>query len=275
MGRKTRRRRMLRKGDHHRHELYEWAVQDAEFEVDFMLRVYRRARSRSPRRLREDFCGTGLVCAEWVRRLPDGEALGLDLDVPTLEWGRRHRIAPLGAAASRASLREDDVRSVTEPAADVVCAFNFSYFGFRDPRELVAYFARVRESLAPDGLFFVDCFGGWESQQVLEEHREIETPHGDFVYVWDQAAYNPLDNTIRCHIGFEFAGGERQPRAFTYHWRLYTLAEIREAMLAAGFAAVEVWWDRSPDEDDNDFRPSRRAENSPGWLAYVVGHVCA
>ena len=49
----------------------------------------------------------------------------------------------LGAAAARVVLLEQDVRSVTEPPADVACAFNFSYFGFHDRATLLEYFRSV------------------------------------------------------------------------------------------------------------------------------------
>ncbi len=256
-----------------RHLLYQWSVQVPEFEVRFMDRTFKKLRGRRPLTLREDFCGTGIVCCEWVRRRKDRTSLGLDLDRPTLDWGRRHNVAKLGRGADRVELREADVRSVTNPPADVVCAYNFSWFLMHPFATLVDYFRQVRASLAPDGLMFLDCYGGWEAQQLVSEPRLVETPEGMFTYTWEQADYNPIDNVALCYIHFELAGGRTLRKAFTYEWRLYSPAEARDALLAAGFSDCIIYWDTSLDPEVDLYRPARRGENQPGWLAYIVGVV--
>jgi len=253
-----------------RHLLYQWAVQVPEYEVNFMDGVFRKRRDRRPLSLREDFCGTAYLSATWAASRPDRTALGLDLDTETLQWGREHNLAPLGDAAARVELREHDVRTVTDPV-DVVCAYNFSYFLLNPLDELVAYLEKVRASLAPDGMVFMDCYGGWEAQQRLIEPRLVESDHGDFTYTWEQAEYNPIANIARCHIHFELAGGRKLKRAFTYEWRLYTPAEVCDALKLAGFSGSTVYWDISEDEDEDIFRRRDKAENQPGWLAYIVG----
>ncbi len=254
-----------------RHLLYQWAVQVPEFEVDFMDRIYRKHHGRRPLRLREDFCGTGHLASAWVASHRRREALGLDLDTGTLAWGRDHCVAPLGQAAARVELREADVRSVTDPPAEIICAYNFSWFLLHPQPALLEYFRQVHASLEPGGLFFLDCYGGWEAQQLVEEPRLVETPHGMFTYTWDQAGFNPIDNTAQCYIHFELKDGKRLRRAFQYHWRLYTPAECRDALLAAGFRDCVVYWDVSDDPEVDRYRPASRAENQPGWLAYIVG----
>jgi SAM-dependent methyltransferase len=255
-----------------RHLLYQWSVQVPEFEVKFMDSTFRKLRGRKAHRLREDFCGTAAVCAEWVRAGKKRRALGLDLDADTLAWGREHNVAPLGKAAERVTLREADVRNVTEKV-DIVCAYNFSWFLLDPLDELIAYFARLRESLEPDGLVFLDCYGGWEAQQVVEEPRLVETDEGMFTYTWEQAAFDPINNRARCHIHFELAGGRRLRKAFTYEWRLYSPAEARDAFRAAGFSDCRIYWDYSDDPEVDLYRPAKKAENQPGWLAYIVGIV--
>ncbi len=256
-----------------RHLLYQWSVQVPEFEVQFMDRIFRKFRGRKPLRMREDFCGTGLLCCEWVRRRKSREAIGLDLDRATLDWGLMHNVARLGKAAARVSLLEADVRKVTNPPADVVCAYNFSWFMMHPFENLVDYFRQVRTSLADDGLLFLDCYGGWEAQQQMVEPRLVETPEGMFTYTWEQADFNPIDNIARCHIHFELAGGRTLRKAFTYEWRLYSPAEARDALLAAGFSDCKIYWDFSTDPEVDLYRPARRGENQPGWLTYIVGVV--
>ncbi|MBE7467266.1 MAG: class I SAM-dependent methyltransferase [Planctomycetes bacterium] len=254
-----------------RHLLYQEAVQTPDFEVEFMAQAYRQRNRREPRILREDFCGTALNAATWVAAGPQRRALALDLDAATLDWGRRQNIQPLGHAARRVDLRCQDVRTVTRPRADVCCALNFSYMFFTSIKELSAYFKQVRESLTPGGIMLMDCYGGWESQQVKEEPRKVKSDLGRFTYVWDQADYNPIDNRALCHIHFRFNDGSELRKAFTYHWRLYTPVEVQDALELAGFRDVQVYWDIEDDEDKSEYRARRRAENQPGWLAYIVG----
>ena len=60
--------------------LYEASVQGAEYDLDFMERIYRRLNHRTFFRFREDFCGTALVAAHWALRRPENHAWGVDLD---------------------------------------------------------------------------------------------------------------------------------------------------------------------------------------------------
>ena len=113
------------------HWLYEQSVQNVEAEVIFIDRVFRKEYGRSPSFIREDFCGTALLCSEWVQRRRSNTALGVDYDGPTLEWGRVNNLAPLGERASAVTLVQDDVRKVTTPKAEVLAATNFSWWGFK------------------------------------------------------------------------------------------------------------------------------------------------
>ncbi len=251
-------------------QLYQLSVQDPEQEIEFAVTQFKRRFGRAPRILREDFCGTALVASKWVQGHPKRRSIGLDLDRPTLDWALQQNVEPLGPDAKRVDLRQMDVRTVTRPKADVVSAMNFSYYIFSPLAELIKYFRIVRRSLAHEGIFVLDTYGGWESQQLLKERRTIESPEGNFGYVWDQADYDAINNRTVCHIHFEFKSRKRWNKAFTYDWRLYTPAEVRDALMAAGFSNVEIFWDFEEDEDGSDFRPAKRADNTAGWIVYVI-----
>ena len=253
-----------------KYRLYELSVQDAAFEVELAVKLYKKRRGRRPRVLREDFCGTAAVACRWVKESPNARAIGLDLDGPTLDWARGHNVARLGDARARVDLRQADVRKVTSPKADVIQAFNFSSYLFYPQPELVKYLRCVRRSLAPGGIVMLDGYGGWESQQTLSEPRTVKSPDGTFGYVWEQAGFNPIDNRALCHIHFEFKNGKKWKRAFTYDWRVYSPPEVCDALAAAGFQNVQVLWDFEDDDKTCDFRPAKDVENCPGWLAYVV-----
>ena len=84
-----------------RHDLYEASVQSVDADLDFFERVYKRKRGRRFVTFREDFCGTAVLSCEWVRRRKENRAWGVDLHVPTLEWGRKNRLPTLGDDAGR------------------------------------------------------------------------------------------------------------------------------------------------------------------------------
>jgi hypothetical protein len=44
------------------------------------------------------------------------------------------------------------------------------------------------------------------------------------------------------HLHFEFPDGSWLKSAFRYDFRLYTIMEIREAMMEAGFKRTHVWF---------------------------------
>ena len=144
-------------------------------------------------------------------------ALSLSTSTSQPWTGRKtHNRAALGGASRRVDLRHQDVRTVTRPKADVIQAFNFSSYLFNPLPELLTYFRCVRRSLAPGGIFMLDGYGGWDSQQILRERRTVKSASGTFGYVWDQADFNPIDSRALCHIHFEFKNQKRWKRAFTY-----------------------------------------------------------
>jgi hypothetical protein len=250
-----------------RHELYQLSVQASSHEVDIFDDLYKRAFDKKALSMREDFCGTALLCATWVKSDPQRTAVGVDLDEPTLEWGRKRNIEPLGEEASRVTLLQEDVRAARSGTYHVINALNFSYSVFRTRAELGGYFKRVRESLEEDGLFLLDAYGGWEAQEPMLEPREIS---GGFTYIWDQHAFDPITHEVVNHIHFKFKDGTKMDKAFTYEWRYWTLPEIQELLDEAGFSDVRVYWDQAEDEEEEDYRHTKSAENQPGWLSYLV-----
>lgn len=252
-----------------RHHLYQESVQNAETEIDFVDETFQEIRGRTMHLLREDFCGTANVCCEWVQRRPENRAIGVDLDPEVLQWGREHNLSRLtDEERSRIDLREEDVFKVKTDPVDAVSAMNFSYWYFKDRPTLIEYFSKVRDALKDDGIFFLDCFGGYESMQELEESTEYD----DFTYTWDQAEYNPITGDYVCHIHFEFPDGSEMRNAFTYEWRLWTMPEIRELLLEAGFKKVTTYWEGTDEDDEGDgnFEATEQGEADAGWIAYIV-----
>ncbi len=253
-----------------RHRLYEESVQSPGEHIKFLDQVFLAANGRLPTVLREDFCGTALLSAEWVRARPDNVAIGVDLDEPTLEWARKNNVSPLEPdEKTRITLRLDDVRSVSKPRVDVIAAFNFSYFEFKTREELRGYFEIARSSLNPGGLLVLDMFGGWEAQMEVKDR----TRYDGFTYEWEQTAFDPVTHLTQFQIHFNFNGGGGIRNAFEYNWRLWTLPEVRELLEEAGYANVDIYWegiDPETGEGNGEFTLITEAENCPGWIAYLV-----
>ena len=252
------------------HALYEASVQAPEGDIEFFLRAFRRHFRRTPALLREDFCGTAYLAATWVNGGRRRRAIGVDLDEATLDWGRRRHLEPMTASTRRRiQLVCDDVREVTRPKADLICALNFSYCTFKTRRDLGAYMRTVYRGLRREGLFVCELYGGTEAVVPIEERREVD----DFTYVWEQASYDPISNETLCYIHFEFADGSKLERAFTYDWRLWTIPELRELLAEAGFRRSEVYWEETDEDGDGtgEFRRTESEENQEGYIAYIVG----
>lgn len=253
-----------------RYELYERSVQDVDYDCDLVERMFRRRYGRAPSFLREDFCGSAAMACAWVERHPHNCAFGIDLDPVPLDWARENHVAALSEhEAGRVALLRGDVRDVETGLVDVAVAFNFSYFVFHQRGELLGYFEKTRNRLRRQGLLAIDLYGGADSHRALSETRDM----GDYKYVWDQAAFDPITYRALNHIHFEFPDGSRLERAFSYDWRLWSLPELRDLLFDAGFSHVQAYWertDRKSNEGTGSYYPAQRANDDPAWVAYLA-----
>jgi SAM-dependent methyltransferase len=251
-----------------RHSLYELSVQCAESEIEFVDTTFKRLTGRRCRLLREDFCGTAKVCCEWVQTRKSNQAIGVDIDQEVLNWGKDHNLAALPKGAQkRIYLLPENVLTVKTEPMDVVLAMNFSYWLFKQRKDLEHYFRQVHKALADDGVFFMDAYGGYDSFREIVEEREVD----GFTYIWEQEKYEPISGGLICHIHFQFPDGSRLDKAFSYDWRLWTLPEIRELLEAAGFSRVTVYWQGFDDEGEPDgiFEPVDEGDADAGWICYI------
>ena len=252
-----------------RHRLYERSVQDTAEEVKIITQFYEELRGRKPRVLREDFCGTAQLACDWARANPRHRSVGIDIDPQVLAWGREHNLARLSRGEQRRiTLVEGDVLNARAPRADILVAFNFSYWVFKRRDQMRAYFQAVRRGLDANGLFMLDIFGGSEAFEECRERTEFR----NFTYVWDQASYDPISGDYLCHIHFTFPDGSKIKRAFSYDWRLWTLPELRDLLDEAGFRRTTVYWEQtgSDGEGNGEYAPAERGDADPAWIAYVI-----
>lgn len=252
-----------------RHALYELAVQNVDELCRFIDLQFLLLRGRRPLGFCEDFCGTAQAACQFLRLGRRRRAIGIDIDQRVLDWARRHHLAALGRRQrQRIRLIRGDVRRVAVEPVDVVGAFNFSYWVFRKRGEMLDYFRCVYDRLTPDGVFFLDAYGGHDAFRALEEEQEQD----DFTYVWEQADYNPLTGHMRTHIHFRFADGSELRRAFSYRWRLWTIPELREMLAEAGFSEVQIFREETGADGDGlgCWRPVHRLGPVPAFIVNIA-----
>ena len=258
-----------------KYALYQEAVQDAPRDVDFFEMAYKNIWPKNkPTHFREDFCGTGLLCAEWVRRGKDRQALGIDINPIPLAYGQSNVLAKLPSEAqARITLANANVLEKTKAPVDIIAASNFSYFVFKKRTELLCYFKNSFASLKDRGIFVIDVLGGSEVAGNSDEEREIEPEKGSpFTYVWEQHPFDPINNFTKFDIHFELSDGTRLEKAFSYDWRIWSIPELRELLLEAGFSKVEVYWEEDDEDDEGtgEFIVRESVENTAVWVVYLV-----
>jgi hypothetical protein len=226
--------------------------------------------------LREDFCGTFAISCQWVASHQRRTAIAVDLCQQTLQWGREHNLAALRAdQQQRLRLLPQDVRKLNRPQADVLAAQNFSFWIFKTRREVIDYFKIARANLNPRGIMVMDMMGGGECyEEELIEKRTIVKGKKGFKYHWEQASFNPVTSEGTYYISFKFTDGSKLHRVFEYHWRFWTIPEVREMLAEAGFRESHVYWEsEEEDEDHEDYGRWRRgddAPSNPSWICYIV-----
>lgn len=254
-----------------KYALYEASVQAPEWDLKNLAKIYKHHTGRDARLLREDFCSTAAICAAWTQRHEDNRAIGVDLDPEPLAWAREHRF-PHVAGAERITLIEGNVCTPHKPSVDIACGLNFSWWIFKQRKDLLAYLTASRKSLNPGGILVLNAFGGTDAELPTLEKTKKKAgvsidgrPYPRFTYVWEHKHVNAIDRNLLAYIHFEIPGGRSIKKAFTYDWRLWTLPEVRDIALEAGFSGFEVW-----KEDDGHLSRPKLMNNEDCWFANLV-----
>lgn len=255
-----------------KYHLYQQAVQSAEVDAEFLRNVYYETNGYHAQLLREDFCGTCLLSVNWLLLDKSNLAECYDNDLEPLNWGLKNNIGPLNKSIrQRVSQFHADARTPSERVADIRCAQNFSYWVFQTRAKMLEYFNAAYQNIADDGIFVIDLHGGPES--LLEQEEETVINNGEFTYVWDQHNHNPINNNADLSIHFRFPDGSEMRNAFTYSWRIWGLAELRDILFDAGFNTVDCYWEGTANDGesgDGNFTKTLIAEACPAYVSYLV-----
>lgn len=232
-----------------RHDCYELCVQSPRHLVVFLQSLHPGAII-----LREDFCGTGALAIRWVQEgLRTGDnrrALAIDMDPDPIAKGCA-RAASIGITDQVQWRCEDALQSGPAEPADIIFVGNFSIGYIHDRRTLVRYFKASLQRLKlgnhgfGGGILVCDTYGGATAYQLGGFERKHPSRGREIIrYQWLHEKADPLTGMVENSISFriELDGEiiEELPRAFTYRWRLWSIPELRDAMLDAGFSSTEV-----------------------------------
>lgn len=254
---------------------YEKSVQSPENEIEFFHQAFKEAYKKKPRSLREDFCGTFSVCCEWVKSSKKRTAIAVDLCPETLQWGKDNNLSKLKKSQKeRITILEQDVRAINEPRVDVLAAQNFSFWIFKTREEVIEYFKKAHANMNDQAVMIMDMMGGGECyNEDLTDKRKIVKGKKGFSYHWQQARFNPITADCSFYIHFKFADGSKMKKAFEYHWRFWTIPEVREMLAEAGFSKSHVYWEVLDEdgEETDEWEISDTAPSNLSWICYLVG----
>ena len=118
------------------------------------------------------------------------------------------------------------------------------------------------------GLFVLDTTGGSE---VVALQKETKRYHGS-VYTWECTSFNPITNRCCFAIHFKRPGERTRKNAFTYDWRLWSMAEVREMLTESGFSKTIVYWEKDDGKGggSGEFYPTEKAEECESWIASIA-----
>jgi hypothetical protein len=256
-------------------KLYEESVQMPDHEVAVFNQVYNDAHKRKPYTLGEDFCGTFAVSCQWVKSDKKRTSIAIDSCPTTLQWGRDHNLSKLSdEQQKRVTLKAQDVRKENSPQVDILAAQNFSFWFLKTRHEVIEYFKVAMSRLAEQGIMVIDMMGGSECRiEGMTHNQTIRKGKDGFKYEWKQVSYNPINSDACCSISFTFPDGSRLKDAFVYRWRLWTIVEVREMLIDAGFGSTHVYWAVEEDVDSEGYGRWERREEAPSdasWTCYLV-----
>ncbi|MBX9735640.1 MAG: hypothetical protein K2X32_01830 [Phycisphaerales bacterium] len=235
-----------------RHDLYEICVQRPEALIPLLRAIH----AGEPKVLGEDFCAGAACARHWVKSIPAGVAYVADIDPEPLRRVRAWHVEQTPEVARRLIAKRLDVLKKSASGArscDVLFTGNFSIGEIHSRDDLVSYLNRSRNRLKRNGVLICDTYGGetaFTRGSVQRIHPVPPALTGSRAstrvrYTWQQRTADPLTARVENAIHFRVEqGGEivqELTDAFVYHWRLWSVPELRDAMLEAGFRRVEIY----------------------------------
>lgn len=289
-----------------KYDLYELCAQAPARDARFLRAIH----AGSPRVLGEDFSGGGAIARQWVALFPGARAVAVDLDPEPLERLKKTKGITIVCddvrnAANKADLIADLNFSICELHArrDLVGYLRHARSRLRSRGAFVCdiyggsdsfYTGTIKQrKLGPAG---EKITYEWEQRHadpltarvVNAMHFKVSPPKPTKPNTAGRASRPPSKPLQRASRSSSPPPPSANPvetasrpyslrDAFVYHWRLWTVPELREALLEAGFAVTEVYprFAEAIDTDGNLYVSPVQdpAELGDSFSVYVVGRV--
>ncbi len=258
-----------------KHALYLASVQDPTSDIQRISEIYKDLFSKEALSFREDFSGTFALSCCWVQSSDHRSALAIDIDHETIEYGKKNYLENLSEDEKlRLEVIEGDAIRVTEKV-DTIATFNFSYCLLHTRKVLLQYLKNCHQSLNDEGLLILDIFGGSESEDLEVQEREIDNNDfiSPFIFEFERKSFDAITRLAHYGIHFKYPDGSEIMDAFKYHFRTWSITELKDLLEEAGFSKSLVFWEDCDKEGfgNGKFYQSKTEENSVNWNAYVVG----
>jgi hypothetical protein len=217
-----------------RHALYEAAVQDPARLTAFLRALH----GGSPRTLAEDFCGSAAHARAWCAGERNAAAVAIDRDAEALARAVAAGVTTFCVDLARWNPPED------HPRADLLYVGNYSIGYLHERDTLTRYLRGARARLERGALLALDTYGGaaaWRTGAVVRDHA-LE---GGLRLraTWEQRRADPLrarvHNALSLRVDRDGDVLVDLPDAFVYDWRLWSPAELADALLECGFSAPQ------------------------------------
>jgi len=232
-----------------KHELYQNSVQDVKKETEFFKKTYRLLFNKQAKTFREDFCGTGALSCEWVKNNVQCNAVGIDIDTETLEWGIKNNVEFLNSDSDRVKLINHNVL-VEYPEIekfDVICSLNYSHFLLTKRKDILQYFKNVFRNLSKDSIFIIDFYGG---SHIHSDHSHVNyKSSGNSKFISEQV--NILNSQQNCSLNFKVSKNKYMP-FFKYTFRTYSIIELTELLEEVGFNKFKMYIKEFVEDDEED-----------------------
>ncbi len=293
-----------------RHALYELCVQS----VEHLAPLIRAIHGGDPKVLGEDFAGTAALSHRWVELSPEARAIAVDLDEEALAYHGAHERIEKHTADVRTIDAPCDALFVGNFSIGYLHTRAELVAYLRHARErLLPPLPRSGEgrgegvssdlplptgerggapgsdSSLSSGVFLCDTYGGESAYTLGGVHRPHPLPRKEGEpggricrYTWEQQSADPTTGMVTnvIHFRIERAGVIEHELfdAFVYEWRLWSVPELRDAMMEAGFSSTQVYAklaDAIDDEGNAYVEPVTDAEEEleDSFIVLVVGRV--
>lgn len=226
--------------------LYNWLVHgEAEptasaEELAFLQHVFRQLARRPVQDVLDVGCGQGRILLPLVR---EGLSVtGLDLS-PDMLQHCRDRLAGEGFTTPLQHASMEELEADAE--FDALIAFDSVVCYLHEPERLVPVLERFRRALRPGGVLVIDnwnMLGNWE---LLTRPQRLSFGDGQLRLEGEERSrYESFRSLWHMELDVRVTEGRRTyPFRHTETLRAMTPGELREALLRAGFTALELFAD--------------------------------